>query len=143
LSRRKFKILVDTSFLLPTLGFETRKEIMDVVSKFSRHEIYYLEISITEALWSILKKLRSEKLEVVVRGVEAIKNTYKALTPRPDDYRLAMQLYFKGHHDMIDNLFYASALNRSLKFLTVDQKLVNFIGKNNLPTKIFLKLDEI
>jgi PIN domain nuclease of toxin-antitoxin system len=34
-----------------------------------------------------------------------------------------------GHRDLIDNLLYSIAVSQDIKFLTIDEKLKNFIKK--------------
>ncbi len=46
----KPKLLVDTTFLLPTLGIEVEEEAMKVIPFFRRFEVYYLEVGLLEAL---------------------------------------------------------------------------------------------
>ncbi|ABN69440.1 hypothetical protein Smar_0328 [Staphylothermus marinus F1] len=45
----------------------------------------------------------------------------------------AIYMYRLGHRDMIDNLLYSITLSRKLKLLTVDEELIGFIEKHNLP----------
>jgi PIN domain nuclease of toxin-antitoxin system len=35
-----------------------------------------------------------------------------------------------GHRDLIDNLLYSIAASQDIKFLTIDEKLKNFIKKH-------------
>ena len=49
------KVLVDTMFLLPALGFEVEEETMEVIRLFHEIEVYYLEVELLEAMWKALK----------------------------------------------------------------------------------------
>ncbi len=55
------KILLDTSFLLPILGFKTSNKIMNSFKKLSNYELYYSDISVLEALWKIIKSIKRER----------------------------------------------------------------------------------
>jgi len=52
------KILLDTSFLLPILGFETASDMMKAFEKLDTYILCYNEISILEALWKIVKVIK-------------------------------------------------------------------------------------
>jgi len=68
------------------LGVEVEKEAMDVIRLFERAEVYYLEVGILEAVWSILKRVPHDKLSRVKVGIEAIRNTYHLLKPSEEAY---------------------------------------------------------
>jgi len=85
LSRKSaLKVLIDTSFILPALGVEVEKEVMDTIPHFRRFEVYYSELSILEAMWKILKVTRPENLSKVMMGIESVHASYKHL-PIPSD----------------------------------------------------------
>lgn len=52
-SRGGNKVLLDTSFLLQILGFETSDRVMKAFQKLGSYELYYGEISIIEELWKM------------------------------------------------------------------------------------------
>ncbi len=133
--RSNRKLLLDTSFLLPVLGFETLDEIMKIFHKLKSYEIHYNEISILEALWKIVKEIKGEEEEIsrIMDGIKAIRETIKH-TPIDDKaVSNAILMYQLGHRDMIDNLLYSIALSRKLTLLTVDKKLIEFVKEHNLP----------
>lgn len=73
------RILLDTSFLLPVLGYEASKRVMKALPLLTRYELYYSELSLLEALWKISKMLaglgvneRREALARIREGLEAI-----------------------------------------------------------------------
>ncbi len=50
------EILVDTSFLLPALGIDVEEIVYQAIKKFKKYNVYYLDVSLLEAMWIILKK---------------------------------------------------------------------------------------
>lgn len=47
---RVIRILLDTSFLLPILGFKTNTVIMNVMDKSRKYDVYYSDLSIIVVL---------------------------------------------------------------------------------------------
>lgn len=138
MSKRNFqdnsKVLLDTSFLLPILGFETSNRVMKAFHKLSSYELYYNDISILEALWKIVKIVKGtrEELSRIEEGVTAIRETMRYASIDGKTIENAMYMYRLGHKDMIDNLLYSIAISKKLKFLTVDSDLTKFVKKHNL-----------
>ena len=132
-SRGKPKILVDTSFLLPALGVEVEKEVMEAVKEFYRFEVYYLEVSLLEAMWKILKVAPPGVLNRVREGLVAIFETYRQAKLPPEAYIDAYKLYREGHRDYIDNLLYATSLRLNIPLLTVDRELIEFLKRGGYP----------
>ncbi|MCE4613471.1 MAG: PIN domain-containing protein [Desulfurococcales archaeon] len=128
------KLLLDTSFLLPILGFETSGRIMRAFRKLGRYELYYSDLSILEALWKILKVVRGldEEVSRIEEGVTAIKETMKHAPVDGEAVRSAIRMYMMGHRDMIDNLLLSIAASRGLKLLTVDEDLIDFAKRHGL-----------
>ena len=126
----KPKVLIDTTFLLPALGFEVEDEAMDVIPLFRKVRVYYLEVGILEAMWKVLKLVPPHMIDRVRLGIEAIKNTYHLLEPRVDAYVEAITIYRKGHHDYIDALHYTSAKMEGMIFLTIDYEFRDFLKKH-------------
>ncbi len=131
----KNRILIDTSFLLPALGIEVEKEVMDVIPLFRKLDVYYLEASLLEALWKSLKLIPRDKLSRIEIGIEAIRKTYKLLTPTATAYIEAMKIYYMGYRDFIDALNYASAKLSNMMFLTIDYSFIDFLEKHGYTVK--------
>ena len=131
--KTKPKVLVDTSFLLPAIGISVEKEILDTIKYFQLIEVYYLEVCISEAMWIVLKVVSPNNLDVVREGIEAIRDTYKQLVPPSGAYIKAYEIYRKGHKDYIDDLIYATSLEKKIALLTTDYKFINFLKENNYP----------
>ncbi len=136
------KILLDTSFLLPTLGIEVEREVVQTLSKINHEQtqLFYSDWSLLESSWVVLRLIRQKRYEEPVyrRGLLSITKThvYDAVAMSPDDYLTAIRFFQKGHPDMIDNLLYAAALREGCHFLTFDGELSRFISKNDIENVI-------
>ncbi len=139
------KLLLDTSFLLPILGFDTSERIIKAFLKLKGYELYYSDLSILEALWKIIKKIKGTKEEVdrVKEGIVAIRETMKKSVINEEAAQKAMEMYLLGHKDMVDNLLYSIALTQGLKLLTVDTRLLRFVKGKKLPTHPIIFPEEL
>ena len=137
-SSRNNEILLDTSFLLPILGFETSRRVMKAFQRLGSYNLYYNDISVLEALWKIVKIIEGteEQISRIEEGIRAIRDTMKYVFIDEEVLKNAIYMYKLGHRDMIDNLLYSIAISRELKLLTVDEDLIKFIEKHNLPKNI-------
>jgi predicted nucleic acid-binding protein len=54
----------------------------------------------------------------------------------------ALRVYRMGQHDMIDNILYAVSLHHSLRFLTLDETLRDFITSKGLENTL-IRVDQI
>ena len=144
-SSPNIKILLDTSFLLPVLGFETSHEVMNAFQRLYAHTLYYNDISILEALWKIVKVIKGERSEIerILEGIIAIRNTMEYAPINEKAIENSISMYKLGHRDMIDNLLYSIALSEGLRLLTVDKELINFIEKHGLPRQYILTPKEL
>ena len=117
------KVLVDTSFLLPALGIDVGEEVIDIIKRFDKHEIYFTELSLLEAMWVIKRIERKGEvdLKLVNTGLKSIFYTYKLVKIPRTAYIKAVK--DKRHNDLIDLILYYTALAYNMKFLTLDEKL--------------------
>ena len=115
--------MIDTSFLLPTLGIDTDSKVLEAISYFDAIQVFYLDVSILEAMWSIIKKVPFEKQDVINKGLFAIQETYRLISPPPNAYIQAWEMYQTIHKDFIDNLLYTTSRMLNLLFLTICIKL--------------------
>lgn len=137
MNRRRLKILLDTSFLLPSLGFETDKEIVEVLPCLLNHEVYYSDLSFLEALWKIVKLVKSEEeINIILKGVELLKKTFNQEELDRISVKIALEMYMKGHKDLIDNLLYGISVSKQHRFLTIDKELFEFVKNNELPNTL-------
>ncbi|MBD3408115.1 MAG: PIN domain nuclease [Candidatus Lokiarchaeota archaeon] len=143
----KQMILLDTSFLLPSLGIEVEKEVMETLSKLVSDDtsLFYSEWSILECSWIAIRQIKGDNYDQSLfrRGLLSITKTevYNLIQPDPEDYLNALTLYQKGHHDMMDNLLYTTALRKQYRFLTIDYDLSRFISKNQIENIILTPED--
>ncbi len=144
-SQDNSKLLIDTSFLLPVLGFETSNRVMTAFRKLSSYELYYNDISILEALWKIVKIVKglSEELSRIEEGIIAIKETMRYAPVDEEAVRSAIHMYKLGHRDMVDNLLLSIAISRKLGFLTVDENLIDFANKHKLAKDVIVTPEDL
>jgi len=132
------KILLDTPFILPTLGIDAGKEVMQCLKKLAdiKSEIYVSRFSILESLWVITRLIRAADLntEHFKMGLRSILESgrYKKIEENSEIFNEALRLYKLGHKDMIDNILYASSIQLNLKLLTLDNELKEFIYEKRL-----------
>ncbi len=117
------EILVDTSFLLPALGIDVEEIVYQAIKKFKKYNVYYLDVSLLEAMWIILKKVSYEDKNTVRIGIESIRNTYRKLEVTAEHLIMAWEIYENAHKDFIDNILYSVSHIENKPFLTIDKKL--------------------
>ena len=142
-SRDKPGLLVDTSFLLPAMGIEAEKEVMEAIKYFRMAEVHYLEAGVLEAMWKVIKVVPTDKIDRVKEGIESIMETYKRAVPRPKAYIDAYKLYYEGHRDYIDNLLYATSQKLNLLLLTADKEFIDFLKEKGYPIDNIAMPEEI
>ncbi len=139
------KLLLDTPFLLPTLGFETSNRIMKAIPRLVNYELYYSDLSILEALWKIIKKIKGtdEEIRRIAEGIRAINETMKPIVIDDSSMKNSIKMYLLGHRDMIDNLLYSMALSNRVKLLTTDTRLIEFVANHKLPTHFIIEPEDL
>jgi len=134
----KLKVLLDTSFILPTLGIDTGKETLKGLKKLAEIEadIYHSTFSILESLWITARFSQSTEFDAerFRHGLRSIieSRTYARIQENSDIFNDALKLHILGHKDMIDNILYASSVHLNLKLLTLDFELKNFVKNKRL-----------
>ena len=138
-------MLLDTSFLLPILGFETSSRVMRAFQRLNSYKLYYNDISVLEALWKIAKTIKGteEELSRIKEGIRALRDTVRYAPIDEEAVKNAMHMYRLGHRDMVDNLLYSIAISKGLKLLTVDDRLVEFVKRRNLPRDNIVTPEEL
>ena len=143
-SYSKDNILLGTSFLLPILGFETSERVMKAFHKLSFYNLYYNDLSLLEALWKIVKIIKtSDQVSRVTEGVRAIRDSMKYAPLDEKAVENAIYMNRLGHKDMIDNLLYSIAVSRRLKLLTVDDTLIEFVEEHKLAREYIMAPEEL
>jgi predicted nucleic acid-binding protein len=125
------KILIDTSFILPPLGIDVGESVVNIIKEFDKHEIYFTELSLIEAMWVIrrlLKEGTKVDFKIVKTGLKSVIKTYRLL-------RIPISAYINAvndrrHNDLIDMIIYYTAKAYNLKLLTLDKKLKEIDNEN-------------
>lgn len=142
------RILLDTSFLLPSLGIEVEREVMDTLRRLesAEYRLVYSDWSLLESNWIAVRQMRrgSFNESIFRRGLLSITRMgyYTAVTSEAEDYLMALAFVQDGHPDMIDSLLYATALRRGHSFLTIDRDLQDFVTRNKVQN-VLLAPDDI
>lgn len=132
-SQNTQRILLDTSFLLPSLGIEVEQSVTEALSKLSdgKNKPFYSDLSLLESSWMAIKQIKKGNYQDAIyrKGLLSITKTgyYEVVSTDANDYLVALSFYQNGHKDMIDNLLYATALSNGCQFLTIDDQLRRFI----------------
>jgi PIN domain nuclease of toxin-antitoxin system len=132
------KVLLDTSFILPTLGVDTGKEVLEGLRKLAeiKADIRYSCFSILESLWITARLSRAVEFDTerFRHGLRSVieSRKYVKIEENSDIFNDALRLHMLGHKDMIDNILYASSIHLDLKLLTLDVELKKFIGDKRL-----------
>jgi len=132
------KILLDTTFILPSLGIDVGEEVSKGLNKLDqiKADIYCSRFSILETLWvaARLSKTANFNPESFKLGLRSILESgrYMKVEEGSEIFTEALRLYIMGHKDMIDNTLYASSTQLNLKLLTLDTQLKEFIQEKGL-----------
>jgi predicted nucleic acid-binding protein len=149
-NRRKTmaRVLLDTSFILPTLGITVSgvtSEAIRLLAEVPRVEIYYSQFSILESMWVATRisnaKLDTETFQMGLRSIIE-GHRYKRVEEDSEIFKEAFRFYRLGHKDMIDNILYATALGLDLMLLTLDDQLKKFALGNQFKD-IFVSPNEL
>ncbi len=134
----RLEVLLDTSFLLPTLGIDVGEEVPASLKKLAeiKAELYYSRFNILESLWvsARLTKSPAFNMERFSHGLRSIieGGKYGKVEEDSETFKEALRLHMLGHKDMIDNILYATSCNLNLKLLTIDMELKQFIHEKGL-----------
>jgi predicted nucleic acid-binding protein len=142
------RILLDTSFLLPTLGISVSGKTQQGIGILAETEteIYYSPFSVLESLWVATRTVDDETFEdeSLEPGLKSIMDSgrYRRVEEDSGIYSEAFRLFRLGHNDMIDNILYATAARHGLLLLTVDEELRKFVLEKKLKPA-FVDVDEL
>ncbi|KPV63486.1 MAG: hypothetical protein AOA66_0852 [Candidatus Bathyarchaeota archaeon BA2] len=132
------RVLLDTSFILPTLGIEVGEEVLTGIRKLAeiKAELYYSRFNILESLWVAARFTKSPtfNMERFSHGLRSIieSGRYGKVEEDSETFKEALRLHMLGHKDVIDNILYAASSSLNLKLLTLDTELKEFIHKKGL-----------
>ena len=91
-------------------------------------KIYYTCFNILEVIGKISKTQYSMK--IVEMGINSIMESLQQAYPKPQSYMRALRLKSMGFSDLIDLLLYTISVDNSLKMLTRDRDLLEFLRKS-------------
>jgi hypothetical protein len=142
-------VLLDTSFLLPTLGLEIKEvtksdlESLRAVSRKVKLRCSY--ISFVEILGLIGKRSSDIDSIAVSEGMRSLLGSglYEWTNPSLGAMQLALELRTKGHKDNIDNILYATAADSKMLFLSLDDEFKSFLSRNGYDADLMVKMDEL
>ncbi len=132
------KVLLDTSFLLPTIGIEAKQEVTRGLEAIARMDAQacFSQFSILELLYAVTKFKKSSSFDKArfEDGLRSVLDgaVYEKSEEGSNVFIRADELRDLGHRDMIDNVLYAGSVSNGLRFLTVDQELRSFIREHGL-----------
>ena len=132
------KVLLDTSFILPTLGIDVGEEVSVGLKKLAniKAELYYSSFSILEALWVAARLTKTPTFNIgrFSHGLRSIieSGKYGKVEEDSETFKESLRLHMLGHKDIIDNILYATSTQLNLKLLTLDTELREFIRQKGL-----------
>jgi predicted nucleic acid-binding protein len=132
------KVLLDTSFILPSLGIDVGEEVLTSLKKLSdiKAELYYSRFNILESLWIAARLMKSPafNMDRFSHGLRSVieSGRYGKVEEDSEAFKEALRLHMLGHKDMIDNILYAASSSLNLKLLTLDAELKEFIRDKRL-----------
>ncbi|MEM2876320.1 MAG: PIN domain-containing protein [Candidatus Bathyarchaeia archaeon] len=132
------RVLLDTSFILPSLGVDVGGEVSEGLRKVvdAGAVMYYSTFSVLESLWVAARlsgggafdvETFSVGLRSVVEG-----GRYRKVEEDSRTFSEALRLYVLGHRDIVDNILYVDSTSLDLNLLTVDDELRVFIREKGL-----------
>ena len=135
------RILLDSTYLLPTFGIEVRglsdEDLQGMRELLLRGEAEFFCLPITwiELIGKIHREAERAGIDAMGRVEEAVKSLmeggyYQWIDPSAEDVIMAFKLRRLGHRDIIDNLLYAASITRNMILLTMDRELKEFLKKN-------------
>ncbi len=134
------RLLLDTSFLLPSLGVEVAGAA-ETLENLKEADFYYSNFAILECLWvlaSLEKKNVVIEMETVETGLKSIEHSYNRVVEDTKVFLEALKLRRAGHTDFIDCLLYAITLREDLRFLSFDAELKEFVQRRGFEDTILL-----
>jgi len=129
------RVLLDTSFLLPSFGVDVEEEVYECLELISTQrdkvQTCYSPYSLLEAVLVLLREVRRGRLrlgdavEMIKEGAANVIYGLEASEIAPEAFSLAVELYGMGHRDIFDTLLYSTAATSGIIFLTVLQILLS------------------
>jgi hypothetical protein len=140
-------VRLDTTFLLPTLGFEVREIGTNDIENLrnasrSGARLFCSYVSFVEIFGKLGRNLtKNIDIENLVQeGIRSFleSGTYQWVNPSAEALSKAFTLRLSGHKDNIDNILYSVASTSKMFFLSLDVELRKFLAKNGFDEKIVI-----
>ena len=138
-------VLLDTSFLLPTLGYAVKeieaKELESLRSASrSGTRLFCSHISFVEIFGKLAKSKSAVNKQAIEEGIRSLleSRTYGWVNPSAEALSTALSLRLKGHKDNIDNILYSIASTSNMRFLSLDSTLRIFLEKNGFDESVMI-----
>jgi predicted nucleic acid-binding protein len=137
-SKEALRVLLDTTFILPTLGIDVGREVSKAFQRLDEMqvEIHYSRYSILESLWVAARTVghQGPLQDRIALGLRSVlkSHRYVKVDEEPEIFIESLKLHGLGHKDTVDNILYASSKHYNLKLLTVDKELRKFVRDNGL-----------
>jgi predicted nucleic acid-binding protein len=132
------KVLLDTSFVLPSLGIGMKPDATKGLESLARGraEVSFSSFNILESLWVASRMMGSPGFDQgkFSEGLKSVLDSgvYERLEEDFGVFSRALELRKLGHRDIIDDILYAHSAEKGMKLLTVDSKLRSFIRERGL-----------
>ena len=147
------KVLVDSTFLLPTLGVKVSQlsdsDLRELTKLRSRTRFFCIHQSLVEVLGKVGREWAQESdehiVETVEEGLRSVleSDLYTWISPTTKALMDAVQMRRKGHKDMIDNMLYSTASDLDMLFLSIDVELIKFLEENLYSTGAIVNIKKL
>ena len=141
------KVLLDTTYLLPSFGIKVKGLTSDDLLVFRRLliervvEFYCIPVILVELLGKVYRDSRryGESIgDIIDNAFKSIMEAgyFKWIMPPVQALKIAFNLRTLGHRDIIDNILYATSLVNKMIFLSMDKNLKDFLEKHGYDTSL-------
>jgi hypothetical protein len=147
------KVLVDSTFLLPTLGVKvaqiSESDLRELAKLRSRTSFFCIHQSLVEVLGKVGREWTSTSAENVPQAIEEglrsllESDLYAWISPSTKALVDAVKMRRKGHKDMIDNMLYSTAADLGMLFLSLDMDLIKFLEENQYSTEKIVDIKKL
>jgi len=140
------KVLLDSTYLLPSFGIEVEKLSDEDILRLRKAAVegkvkfYCLSVVWVEVIGKIYRESRrlninlGEILDVALKSLLE-SGFYRWIQPTSKAVKLAFKLRTLGHRDNIDNQLYATSIVNKMIFLTMDKELIDFLSERGYGTE--------
>ncbi len=146
MSSMVLNLLLDSTYLLPSFGIKVEglsdEQILRLrVAKIKgKVKFYCLPLVWVEIISKVHREARRRRVDVENIIAVATKSLldsgfYEWITPGSKAIELAFKLRVLGHRDNIDNLLYATSLEKNMVFLTMDKEFREFLSNHGYKTE--------